>query len=118
MVDELNPAQDPFSELSLTPEQRQMVDLFAQMGHKRLGISPVPWRGFVWKAVRAWQQKHRSHLESLADASPEERWKHAKELKEIFLSLILAASPEHRHPDIRSVVEDGLATYEASFNRR
>ncbi len=118
MANKESPKSYPFSELILSDDQRELVELFGKFGAERLGISPVPLRGFLWKAAREWQQRNQASIETLRSSSPEERLKGAEEIAQLFLQRMLNAFPQERHDEIRQAVEIGLATYRERFSRR
>ncbi len=118
MEDRDLPEEPSFSELVLSDDQRELVEVFGELASERLGISPVPLRGFLWKAAREWQQRNQAALATLNSSSPEERLKGAEEVAQLVLDRMLQAFPEEKHDDIRRAVEDGLVTYRERFNRR
>ena len=118
MEDRESPEDFSFSELVLSDEQRELVEVFGELGSERLGISPVPLRGFLWKAAREWQQRNQAVLATLSSSTPEERLKGAEEVAQLLLKRMLNAFPEEKHDEVRRAVEAGLATYLERFNRR
>ena len=115
------PAEDAeasYSELVLTDEQRELVAFFARFGAEKLGISPVPFRGFLWKAARDWQQRNKNRVAALEDLTPEDRFRHTEEMMDLFLDRLGKAFPSIGEEDLEQLRRDGLALYRDTFNRR
>ena len=84
---------DEYSRIQATPEQRAIIDQLADLLCQYTGMSKLPMKGFIWKAMKTWQQTYHQPCSSVLVLPFNERAKKVKEmlqiLEEQYLSRIL-----------------------------
>ncbi len=93
---ELAKAENTYSRVQASPEQKIVIDQLAELLSKHTGMPKLPMKGFLWKAMRDWQLKHNTACHAVLELPYAERLKKVAEmltiLEENYLSKVLKNS--------------------------
>ncbi len=107
-------AEDEYKKLTITPEQRQLIEQIAQMMQNLLPLSVMAIKGNTWYSIKEWQVNNKMKITEIAQINPHDRLKKAKELfllgKERTCSML--ANPEEQKHLIEEAYQKAWNIYE------
>jgi hypothetical protein len=118
-IEKTQELEAPISEVTLDPQQEQLVrDLAACVGPS-LGLDQIPCRGLWLRAVRNWQLARGKLAVETSQQTPAARMKSALEIRDEFVLLAreLLRSPDQRAA-LSAAIEDAFALYMKKYNKR
>jgi len=106
--------ENDYKKLTISQDQRQLIDQIAQMMQNFLPLSLMAIRGNTWYTIKEWQQKHKMSISEIAQMEPRKRFELAKDLfvlgKERMIHML--ADPEEQKGILDEVYEKAWKTYE------
>lgn len=88
-------AQDEIEKIEVDTIQRKIISDFAEIYSQQTNLSNTMLKGFLWKSLREWQNKHGLTVvdtEKGSGSSPAERVQQAKQILEILHTHLLEST--------------------------
>ena len=92
---ELMEAENDYSRLKVAPKQRIIIDQLADLLSKYTGMSKLPMKGFLWKAMKTWQQEYGQRCDTVLSLPFLERLEKVKQMLAILESQYLQRVLRH-----------------------
>lgn len=73
-------AEQDYNQLSLTPEQREMIEAAAKIYTQYLPLTEMAVRGFISFAMRDWQVEHKTDIKDTTKWAPQRQFDVAEEV--------------------------------------
>ncbi len=108
-----------FRQLSLTKDQRNIVEALAEGLIQKIEISKLAAMGFMWRAVREWQVTNSMTLAQLEVSPPKERMLAVRQMSEIvkgYLINVLRNSEDEN--TVRRAADSMVSFYISKFSMR
>src|SRR5262245_61935766 len=85
---DLQQARQRWETVQLEPVQRAIVEDIARVVGPKIGMEEVPCRGFWLIAIVKWQTEHKLPASAISERPPEERIRHASEIRDNFRAIV------------------------------
>jgi ABC-type phosphate transport system ATPase subunit len=105
-------AEQDYTQLSLTAEQRAMVEAAARIYTQCLPLTDMAVRGFISFAMRDWQVEHKTDIKDTVEWAPQRQFDVAEEVSVLLARRMARALADQNQ---KRTLEDAIAKAVALF---